>query len=100
MLLLLAAVALLCITGSISLFLTYIVTVMTNQSLQASEPMYNAIIALEFGLVVQNIVNTIGDIATTVCSTGLTFIANIRSNFKRYFLIASLVLFSYAYKRS
>lgn len=97
MLFLLAALLLVATIGSLSLLLAYYVTVITGQRTLSSEPAYNALIGLEVGLLVQNAVNTIGDVATVVASTTLRFVADARANFKRYLIIAIMLLLCTAY---
>lgn len=97
MILLLLALLLVATIGSLSLLLAYYTTVLVDQRIFSTEPAYNALIGLEVGLLAQNAVNTIGDTATVVSSATLGFIADARTNFKRYVVISTILLLSTAY---
>ena len=97
MLLLLGAVLLFTTIGSLSLFLTYYVTLMTDRASKKREPADNLVIGLQISLLLQTLVTTVGDLATLGASSSLTFVANIRSNFKLYFGLTALILLSTTY---
>lgn len=95
MLVLLITTLLLGLLTTVSLLISYYVTIMMNQSTSNNDPSVNNSIMTQTTILVQNVTNAIGDLASLITSKTFDFIANIQQNFKMYlnlFIFFSLFL--------
>jgi len=83
--------------ATVSFFISYYVTIMSNQGELKAQPTVNNVVMTQTTILVQTFLNSCGDIGSLIAEKAFGFVSNIRENLKVYINLAILLLIVLSY---